>query len=213
MKFKSRDTARRVHALRITAPETRVDEGTGKRIVMLSYINAGSYQVHVPTTKDLFLYAAGTEEEGEPSDGLDRILHHQFTVHEDAKGKAIGIDVIPNRLYRSGVVPIKQKDVKTVILEFHLDGAVVRVPQRPFNFRFAETAAIIREVDKILAAGKRITVSMQVGNAGKVVAVTDNSIEIRPSKKIVEPSEDDPEELHEVDEVDEIAAADAPQVP
>ena len=174
-----RQTHKFIQARRITAPETRKDPKSGKNIVLMSFIDAGSYQQHKPTTKDLFLYAAGTNQEGETPDGLDRLLHHQFVLHEDEKGKIIGLDIIPSRLYRSGVVPRSQEGVSTLIVQFDLDGAVARVTQRPFNVRFEQSAAIIRELDKLIAAGKAITTSVRLGNIGRVVNTTENSVEIK----------------------------------
>jgi len=124
MKVKPRDTVSRVAAKRITAPETRIDTNTRKKIVLLSYLDARSNQQHDPTTKELFLYAAGNNAEGEMPDGLDRLADHQFTIHRNAAGKAIGLDVVPARLYRSGVIPSSMVDVKTLKVQYDLDGAV-----------------------------------------------------------------------------------------
>jgi hypothetical protein len=179
MKAKPRPTKSRVIARRITAPETKTDPASGKRIALLSYIDAGSYQQHATTTKDLFLYAAGSNEEGEVQNGMDRLLHHRFVVHLDAGGKAIGLDVIPDRLYRSGVTPTSQVDVKTLVIEYLVDGAVARVIQRPFNVRFEQSAAVIQELDKLITAGKPITTSMRLGELARVVSVDGNTVEVR----------------------------------
>lgn len=179
MKIKSRATATRTIAKRITAPETRLDPNTGKNIVLLSYIDGSSYQQHNPTTKALFLYAAGTNEVGEVPDGLDRLQNHQFIVHTNDAGKAVGLDIIPNRLYRSGVVPKSQDGVTTMIVQYDLDGAVARVTQRPFNVRFEQSAAIILELDKLFASGKPVETSVRLGNLGRVVNTTENSVEIK----------------------------------
>ena len=206
MKVKPRATHERVAAKRITAPETRLDKKTNKNIVLLSYIDAGSYQRHCPTTKELFLYSAGTNEVGEIPDGLDRLLHHQYIIHKDSRGKAIGLDIIPNRLYRSGVVPRSQSEVNTLIIQFDLDGAVARVTQRPFNIRFEHSSAIIRELDKLIASGKTITTSVRLGNLGRVVNTTDNSVEIKINASAAgrnNPAapEADVDNIHELDEV------------
>ena len=219
MKVNPRDTAQRVIAKRITAPETRLDTDTGKKIAMLSYIDAGSYQKHIPTTKDLFLYGAGTNEEGEVPDGLDRLMNHRFIIHQNKSGKAIGIDVIPNRLYRSGVTPTSQEGVKTLTIRYDLGGAVARVVQWPFNTRFEQSAAVIQELDKLISAGKAITASMRLGNVGRVVNVTDNSVEVRLSagrRRIQGEPIDDVEDVY--DDLEEQAddaeeSAPAPAVP
>jgi hypothetical protein len=181
MKINARDTHTRVMAKRITAPETRVDRDTGKKILLLSYIDQHSNQRHDPTTKDLFLYAAGSNEEGEVADGLDRLLdgHFNFIIHKNQADKAIGIDVIPARMYRSGVIPVSQQDVKTLLLQYDLGGAVCRVLKRPFNTAPQQTAAVIREIDKIVADGKPLHTGMRLGSVGTVVNTTDNTVEVR----------------------------------
>lgn len=179
MKVTPRATHSRIVVKRITAPETRPDHKSGKRIALLSFIDGGSYQQHCPTTKDLFLYAAGTNEMGEIPDGLDRLMHHQFIVHKNEKGKAIGLDIIPSRLYRSGVVPKSQDGVTTMVIQYDLGGAVARVIQRPFNIRFDHSAAILRELDRLISAGKPIATSVRLGNLARVVSTTENTVEIK----------------------------------
>jgi hypothetical protein len=201
--LKPRETHTRIVAKRITAPETRQDPGTGKSLVLLSYIDAASYQQHDPTTKPLFLYAAGTNEIGEVPDGLDRQQHHRYVVHRNANGKAIGLDIIPERLYRSGVVPKSMDGVTTLIVQYDLDGAVARVVQRPFNIRFEQSAAIIRELDKLIAEGKPIEASVRLSNLGRVVNTTENAVEIKlnaasRAEAVKRPGESiDPEDMDE----------------
>jgi preprotein translocase subunit YajC len=194
MKINPRATHQRIIAKRITAPETLADPGTGKNIVLLSYIDSSSYQKHNPTTKGLFLYAAGTSEPGEVPDGLDRLQHHQFIVHLNAEDKAVGLDIVPNRLYRSGVIPKSQDGVTTLIVQYDLDGAVARVTQRPFNTRFEQSAAIIRELDQMIAKGQNIETSTRVGALGRVVNTTENSVEIKLNASIRAKTESDGEE-------------------
>jgi len=179
MKVKPRNTVSRVAAKRITAPEHRIHEKTGKKIAMLSYLDGRSNQRHDDTTLDLFLYAAGTNEEGEVPDGLDRLADHQFAVHHNENGKAIGLDIVPARLYRSSVIPTSQVDVKTLVVQYDLDGAVARVIQRPFNTRPAQSMAVIAELDKLISAGKSIHSGMRLGKIGRIQGTTDNSVEIR----------------------------------
>jgi hypothetical protein len=216
MKIAPRNTAKRSIAVRITAPETKVDPATGKKIPLLSYIDAGSYQQHKPTTKDLFLYAAGTNEEGEVPDGLDRLSHHKYVVHTDKDGKAIGLDVIPSRLYRSGVMPVKQEGVKTLIVQFLVNGAVARVTQRPFNVRFEQSHAVIQELDKLISAGKQITASMKLGEVGRVVSAAADAVEVKLNasrRRIQGEANTDTDDLQD-DDVDDVAAAEvAEQIP
>ena len=195
MIVKPRDTKKRVEARRITAPETRIDEHSGKKIPLLSYIDAGSYQRNIPTTKEIFLYAAGSNEEGEVSEALDRLIDHRYQIHLNENGKAVGIDVIPSRLYRSRVIPASQLGVKNLTLQYDADGAVVRVAKRPHNLRFDQSAAVIAALDAIIKTGKQITVGMRVGNLGRVVSVTENSVELsltgRTRQQLAPQAEDD----------------------
>lgn len=179
MKVIPRNTVTRIIAKRITAPETKPDPETGKRIVLLSYIDAGSYQRHCPTTVDLFVYAAGNNEVGEVQNGLDRLMHHRYIIHMNDREKAIGLDIIPDRLYRSGVIPKSQLDVTTLVIRYEVGGAVARVVQRPFNTRFEQSAAVIQVIDRLVAAGKAITQGMRLGDLGRVVSVTENSVEVK----------------------------------
>lgn len=181
MKVTPRPTDKRVIALRITAPETQIDPKSGKKIPLLSFIDSASYHKHYPTTKEIFLYAAGNREEGEVPDGLDRLLHHEFVVHLNKDSKVVGIDVIPSRLYRSGVKPTSQDGVTTLTIQYLLGGAVARVMKRPFNTRFAQSAAVIKELDDMITRGDTIEVSTRVGDLGRVVGVTETSVEIKLS--------------------------------
>ena len=201
MKLNPRLTKKRVIARRITAPETKTDPASGKKIALLSYIDAGSYQQHAPTTKDIFLYAAGTNEEGEVPDGLDRLLHHKYVVHLNGDGKAIGLDVIPARMYRSGVVPTKQVDVKTITIAFLLGGAVARVTNRPANVTFDQSFAAIKEIDKLIEAGKQLAPSMRLGGIGKIINVTSEGVvEVRLD---VQPRRTQGEVVTDVDDLHE----------
>lgn len=205
MKVDPRPTAKRVVARRITAPETRVDENSGKKIALLSFINGGSYMEHLPTTKDLFLYAAGRNEPGEEPDGLDRQMNFTYTVHVNESGKAVGLDIIPDRLYRSGVIPVSQKDVKTITLQYDLNGAVVRVVKWPFNTRAEQFKAVILELDKIVATGKTITSGMRLGRLGSVIGTTGNQVEVKLNAKGGDQTRDAGEDLDEVSGFDDIA--------
>lgn len=200
-----RDTAKRVIAKRITAPETQTDPKTQKKIPLLSFIDPASYQRHIPTTKDIFLYAAGSSStaEGEIPDGLDRLLHHEFIVHVNANEKAIGLDVIPSRLYRSGVKPVSQKDVKTLVVTYLLNGAVARVTQRPFNTRFEQSAAVIRALDDLIRAGKPITTTTRLGSLGHVVSVQDNAVEVRLRPEEPKSNRENADDLDDDDDIAE----------
>jgi hypothetical protein len=182
MTIKPRKTAKLVFAARITSPEYRVDPATGKPIPILGYVDRGNYKRQLPVTRGVFLQAAGTNEEGEVPDGFDRLLFTHFQIHVDDKGVAVGIDVIPNRMYRSKMIPTSMENVKHVTLSIAEDGAVVRVTKRPYNFEASRSEAIIRALDRYVATGKKISVGAKLGTVGTVTAVGEHTIEIRPRK-------------------------------
>lgn len=180
MKITPRKTTLRVASRRITSPEYRQNATTGKKDLLLSFADERSNHQHRVTNRALFLYAAGTNEEGELPDGLDRLTDHRFIVHVDEKEEAIGIDIIPARLYRSKVVPMSQVDIKTVKLRWELNGAVCRVIQRPSNVKPDVLAAIILELDKMATAGKEIQARTKIGNIARVSAIEgEDTIEIK----------------------------------
>lgn len=202
MKLKARDTVTKDRAKRITAPETQIDKKTQKRVVLLAYIDARSNQQHAPTTKELFLYAAGNNEEGETPDGLDRLSDHTFVVHKNEGGKAIGLDIVPSRLYRSGVIPVSQVDVKTLTVQFDLDGVVARVTQWPANTRAEVSLAVIAELDKLISKGKSIHPTMRLGSIATVVNTTENSVEVRlkAGRRTLQGAPDDFADAEELEE-------------
>jgi hypothetical protein len=179
MKLKKRNTHRRVLAWRITSPETRPNPTTGKKQLLLSFVDEQGNHNHMPVTKELFLYAAGENEEGQLPDGLDRLQNHKFIIHKDINNQAIGIDIIPSRVYRSQVIPASQRDVTTVRFEWLLNGAVCRVTQRPPNTKAERIIEVIRELDALITAGKDINGSTKIGNIGKVTLVEDDAIEVK----------------------------------
>ena len=179
MKVTKRNTARRVVTGRITSPETRMNPETGKKELLLSYADAQHNHQHLPTTRDLFLFSAGSNEEGELPDGLDRLSHHKFVIHVSDNGVAIGLDVIPARVYRSKVVPNSQLGVETVKLTWMLDGAVCRVTQRPPGIQASRMIDLIRKCDDLIAQGKAITTTTKLGEVGRVVSISGDAVEIK----------------------------------
>jgi hypothetical protein len=179
MKIKKRNTHKRVTSSRITSPETRKNPETGEPDLLLSYADARFNHCHNLTTKDIFLYAAGNNDEGDLPDGLDRLQHHKFVIHLDAKDVAIGLDVIPARIYRSGVIPASQKDVDTVKLVWLLNGAVCRVIQRPAGVSATQLINLVAEFDKMALAGTVISETTKIGEHGKVVSAGNGMVEVK----------------------------------
>lgn len=179
MKLKQRNTKRRVVSVRITSPETRVNPRTLKRELLLSYVDGNSDHQHAVTTADLFVYAAGSNEEGELPDGLDRLQFHKFVIHLDEAGTAVGLDILPNRVYRSQVIPASQRDVSTVRLTWLLDGAVVRCTQRPAGVTGNELIALVREFDAMADRGEEVVVNGKIGTLGRVVSISGDTVEIK----------------------------------
>lgn len=179
MKIKKRNTHRRVTSSRITSPETRKNAETGEPDLLLSYADERFNHCHNVTTKGIFLYAAGNNDEGDLPDGLDRLSNHKFVIHLDANDVAIGLDVIPSRVYRSGVIPASQKDVDTVKVVWLIDGAVCRVIQRPAGVSATQLIALIAEFDKLATAGSVISETTNIGGLGKVVSAGSGLVEVK----------------------------------
>lgn len=178
MKVQKRNTKRRIITNRIGSPEFK-REGDKVRF-LLSYVDDQAFCRTLTTTKELFAYAAGTNEEGQLPEGLDRLLYHQFIIHVDDQDKAIGIDVIPSKSYR-GVVPVKGADINTVRLEYLLGGAVCVVAHKPYKVRPSIIVSLLAQLDKQIAAGKAITLSTKLPGIGKIHSVESDAIEVKLS--------------------------------
>lgn len=178
MKLKKRNTARRVTAESITSPETDPGEN-GVRIPLLSYIDARGNQEKLRTSKDLFLFAAGDNSEGQLPEGLDRLRDHTYIIHVDADDKAIGLDIIPSRVYRAQVIPASQLNVKNVRVEWMLDGAVCRVTSRPPGIKSDRLTALVNALNKLVSDGKKIDSSTRLEGIGRVVLVEGDAVEVK----------------------------------
>lgn len=190
MKIKKRNTHSRVVASRITSPETRIDPSTGTRELLLSYVDARFNHCHNVAPRNIFLYAAGTNEEGDLPDGLDRLTHHKFVIHLDQQEQVVGLDVIPARVYRSGVIPASQKDVSTVKVLWLLKGSVCRVTHRPVGVTSTQLMALVRALDEHAISGKEITEGTKLSDGSSVTSVSLDSVELklRVKKKDTNPS-------------------------
>lgn len=178
--MKARPTAQRIYAKRITAPEALINPETKKREAILGYVDAGSYQRHMPTTRAIFAFSAGDNQPGMPAEGLDRTTKFEFVIHADSNGRAIGLDVIPFRLYRARCVPVSMEGVKTLVVRYKLDGAVAEVVQRPFNFPFNASRRAIEALDAKIAVGNPPVAGERLKGIGQVVAVRNDEFEIAP---------------------------------
>jgi hypothetical protein len=177
MKLHVRNTVKRDIGNRITAPEFR-KEGS-KRIPLLGYGDEAANHQRVDCTKEIFRAAAGNNEVGEVPDGMDRLRDTKFVIHMDANGLAIGLDVIPARLYRSRVVPASQVDVKTLKLSWGDDG-VVRLLQRPYNLKAEQVMRLIEDMDAFAATRKVLKKGQTfLGNKARVLEIVNGEIEIR----------------------------------
>lgn len=178
MKLQKRNTKRRIVTNRIGSPHfTR--EGDKPRF-LLSYVDDQAFYRTLTTTKELFAYAAGRNEEGQLPEGLDRLLYHQFVIHVDDQDKAIGIDVIPAKSYR-GVVPVKGAEINTVRLEYLLGGAVCVVAHRPYKVRPSVIINLLAQLDKQISSGKAITLSTKLPGIGKIQSVEADALEVKLS--------------------------------
>ena len=190
MKLKKRSTHSRVVSSRITSPETRIDSATGARELLLSYVDARFNHCHNVAPRNIFLYAAGTNEEGDLPDGLDRLTNHKFVIHLDQQEQVVGLDVIPSRVYRSGVIPASQKDVSTVKVMWLLKGSVCRVMHRPAGVTSTQLMALVRALDEFANAGKEITEGTKLSDGSSVTSAGLDSVELklRVKKKDTNPS-------------------------
>jgi len=183
MIIKPRKTAQRMLAQRITAPEFRENRKTGAVTLLLSFANVRSDQCHYPTTKELFLYAAGSAEEGEAPDGLDILLKHQFNVHlnnnDNDKARAIGIDIIPKNVLAHKMVALSQVENKTVVVEWLLDGAVCRITKTPPNTTASLLQKLVLDLDALINAETEFAAGTKIGSSGTVVSVGVNTMEVR----------------------------------
>lgn len=171
MKIIPRNTAKRDISSRITSPEFRKNDATGERQLLLSYADERSNHCHRVTDRDLFLYAAGTNEEGDLPDGLDRLADHKFVVHLDEDDVAFGLDIIPSRLYRSKVILTSQIDIDTVKLRWELEGRVCVAIQRPSGVKPEVMFALIKEIDAMALRKVDFAVGSRIANIAKVVAL------------------------------------------
>jgi len=178
MKVQKRNTSRRILTRKICSPEFKREGDKVK--FLLSYVDDQAYRRSLSTSKDLFAYAAGQNEEGQLPDGLDRLYDHQFVIHVDDSDKAIGIDVIPARNYR-GVIPVKNADVQTVRLEYLLGGAVCIVAHKPYRAKASVISNLIEAIDKIIASGKALTLTTKLPGIGRVQSVEADAVEIKLS--------------------------------
>ena len=176
MKLQKRNTARRILTKRICSPEFKRE---GDKInFLLSYVDDQSFCRSLTTSKELFAYAAGENEEGQLPDGLDRLYDHQFVIHVDAAEKAIGLDIIPAKLFR-GVVPVKGADLTTVRVEYLLGGSVAVVAHKPYKTRSSVIVELLTELDKLITSGKAITLTTKLPGIGKIQTIEADAIEIK----------------------------------
>lgn len=180
MQLTPRKSAKTLIAVRITAPEWRRNPDTGQRELLLGFIDENGNQQHRVTGKELYLHAAGENVEGQIPDGLDRLSNHKFIVHLDHEDQAVGLDIIPARVYRSGVIPASQKGVETVRLNWLLGGAVCQIAQqRPVGVKPDRLVALMRTMEKMAIAGTEIKLGAKIAELGVVAAVGLNTIEVK----------------------------------
>lgn len=178
MKVQKRNTSRRILTRKICSPEFKREGDKVK--FLLSYVDDQAYRRSLTTSKDLFAYAAGQNEEGQLPDGLDRLYDHQFVIHVDDSNKAIGIDIIPARNYR-GVTPVINADVQTVRLEYLLGGSVCVVAHKPYKAKVSLITKLIETIDKLITDDKDITLTTKLPGLGRVQVVEADAVEIKLS--------------------------------
>lgn len=184
MKLPVRDTHSTSLAIRITAPEYRVEPGTKRKLPLLCWADDSANQRRSLCSRALFLAAAGDNAVGEKPDGLDRLSQHHFYVHFDASEKAIGLDVIPARQFGSKIVPASQEGVTTLKLQWAADGSgIVRVIQSPVNTKPELVRQVITALDALEGRTLKIGLYPIPGNAAKILSLNDGVVEIRLSTR------------------------------
>ncbi len=193
MKLPVRRTHQTAIGVRITAPEFKIDPVTKKKIPLLCWGDESSNHRRNPCNRELFRAAAGRNEVGERPDGMDRLVNHQFTIHLDEDGNAIGVDVIPARQYGGRVVPTNLVGVETLKLQYAEDGSgVVRVLQRPVNTKPATIRKIIAGLDALQGKPLKIGLNPVAGNAARIVSLNDGVVEIKLSARASREAVHDP---------------------
>lgn len=180
--YLNRPTKRRIQAMRITAPQYR--DGKNERYPVLSFIDTGGNHIHLPVLPATFLKAAGENVIGSPPEGFERLAQHKFVIHLDdlkdnpniphGKEQVVGIDVIPDKVWRSKVIPKSQEGVETLHIEWDEKAGITRVLQRPYNFRADRVADLLAELDKSYG-GKPIDQGMMVAKGVRVESIGVNS--------------------------------------
>jgi hypothetical protein len=183
MKLTKRKTVKRISSQKMSAPSYRRNPETQEKEFHLAFVNTQFNPQSVGTSQDLFLYAAGRNEEGELPDGLDRLTDHDYTIHLDDAGNAIGLDIVPSRVYRSGVIPASQLNVTTVSVIWEVNGTVCRVLKRPAGTTSATLKNLILQLDAMANSNTPINTNTKIGDLGRVERIDGDIVEIRLKSK------------------------------
>jgi hypothetical protein len=184
MRLPVRETSKTYAAVRIATPEFKIDPVTKRKTPLLCWVDESNSLRRTDCGKQLFLAAAGRNEIGERPDGMDRLSFHNFYVHVDENERAVGLDVIPSRMYGSKLVPTHLIGVRTLKLRFEEDGSgVVRVVSRPVNTPAEDIVKVIRGLESLKGKPVKVNFNPIAGNAARVVSVSDGVVEVRLSKK------------------------------
>lgn len=183
MKLTKRKTVKRISSQKMSAPSYRRNPETQAKEFHLAFVNTQFDPQSVGTSQELFLYAAGRNEEGELPDGLDRLMDHDYTIHLDEAGFAIGLDIVPSRVYRSGVIPKSQLGVDTVSLTWEVNGTVCRVLKRPAGTTAATLKNLILQLDAMANSNTPINTNTKIGDLGRVERIDGDIVEIRLKSK------------------------------
>lgn len=164
----------------ITAPEFR--GGPENRVYLLGFVDKNGNQQHLPTSRELYLYAAGKNQEGEKPDGLDLLTEHSFHVYV-TDGTAVALDIIPTRMLRSGFTYTAQAEVENLTVRVLLKGRVLRVApmERPPGMLASQMRSLFRGIRKA-AAVKPLEAGDNLPSIGTIESVDAAKIVIAPHR-------------------------------
>lgn len=178
---------------RITAPSYRFEGGrrSDEPIHVITAIDDRFYPQQWDTTVELFADVAGDNMVNDLPDGLDRRKDWGFAAYlkhrkDGLPPLLVGIDAMPNRVYRKSVLPTATKDLTELVINWRPSG-LVEVTKRPPLVSFEVQSRIIKGLNDVYVGQKKLEAGTKIIVKGKelgtVVAVTDSEITVRPKTK------------------------------
>ena len=177
-----------VLAQMITAPEFRVLPD-GKKQYLLGCVDNNGHQQHYPVTRDLYLYAAGKNLEGQKPDGLDMLTLHSFHIYVNKDGPnaghAVALDVIPTKMLSGRFTYTKQEGIEVVTFKIQLGGKVLRVDplSRPPGMLKSGMLAMFSALRKRMNTGKPLEAGEVLPGIGTIESADPTKLTLTPHKE------------------------------